>query len=395
MATTSLPVYLDYAAATPVDGRVIKEMISCLSLEGTFANSAARDHVYGWQAADKVETARGQVAELVGASPLEITFTSGATESSNLAILGLARALKEQGDPRRHLITSLIEHKAVLECCRYLESHGYRVTWLTPLPDGSISPEQVAAALEEDTFLVSVAEANSVVGTISDVRAIAMVCKARGVYFHTDMAQSVGYTGQVLKDSAIALASLTPEKLCGPKGVGALYISRALKVPVAPLILGGGQERGLRSGTVATHQVAGMGKAFEIMLKEGKSDYARLNALRDKLKQGLSALGGVKVNGSEEHHLPGVLSVTFEGVEGRTLLPSLRGVAASTGSACSSASLTPSYVLKALGLSDADAFASVRLSLGRFTTEEEVDKVLDIFKKTLPGLRQAFSATGD
>lgn len=382
------PVYLDYAAATPVDPRVIEEMVNCLKIEGNFANSASRDHVYGWEALDKVENARSKVADLVGASPLEIYFTSGATESSNLAILGLAKGLFKKGDLRRHLITTKIEHKAVLESCRVLESEGYKVTYLDTLPDGSVTPELLEKALSEDTFLVSIAEANSVVGTVNDIHALANLCQKREIYFHSDCAQSAGYFTHDLSHSAISLVSLTPEKICGPKGVGALFVNKEQDIPLSPLIVGGGQERGLRSGTVATHQVVGMGKAFEIMQKEGQSDFQRINGLREYLKNELSALDGVVINGSATHHLPSVLSVTFKVVEAHVLLSSLRTVAASTGSACNSKSLEPSYILLALGVNADDAKSTVRFSLGRFTTLEELQKVVAEIKEKLPLLRK-------
>ncbi len=382
------PVYLDYAAATPVDPRVIEEMVNCLKIEGNFANSASRDHVYGWEALDKVENARSKVADLVGASPLEIYFTSGATESSNLAILGLAKGLFKKGDLRRHLITTKIEHKAVLESCRVLESEGYKVTYLDTLPDGSVTPELLEKALSEDTFLVSIAEANSVVGTVNDIHALANLCQKREIYFHSDCAQSAGYFTHDLSHSAISLVSLTPEKICGPKGVGALFVNKEQDIPLSPLIVGGGQERGLRSGTVATHQVVGMGKAFEIMQKEGQSDFQRINGLREYLKNELSALKGVVINGSDTHHLPSVLSVTFKSVEAHVLLASLRTLAASTGSACNSKSLEPSYILLALGVNEQDAKSTVRFSLGRFTTLEELQRVVAEIKEKLPLLRQ-------
>ena len=363
-------------------------MVNCLKIEGNFANSASRDHVYGWEALDKVENARSKVADLVGASPLEIYFTSGATESSNLAILGLAKGLFKKGDLRRHLITTKIEHKAVLESCRVLESEGYKVTYLDTLPDGSVTPELLEKALSEDTFLVSIAEANSVVGTVNDIHALANLCQKREIYFHSDCAQSAGYFTHDLSHSAISLVSLTPEKICGPKGVGALFVNKEQDIPLSPLIVGGGQERGLRSGTVATHQVVGMGKAFEIMQKEGQSDFQRINGLREYLKNELSALDGVVINGSATHHLPSVLSVTFKGVEAHVLLSSLRTVAASTGSACNSKSLEPSYILLALGVNADDAKSTVRFSLGRFTTLEELQKVVAEIKEKLPLLRK-------
>lgn len=382
------PVYMDYAAATPLDPRVVKAMVACLLVEGTFANPSSKDHVYGWEAADVVENAREQVADLVGCSPLEITFTSGATESNNLAVIGLARGLRHQGDPRRHIVTSMVEHKAVLEGCEYLEKYeGYKVSYIKPRHDGSVDPELLASYLTEDTFLVSICHGNSVLGTVNDIHALALLCKEKGIYFHTDCAQTAGWEKTDFAHSAISMASLTPEKIYGPKGVGALYIKREANVPVEALIYGGGQEKGLRGGTVATHQVAAMGKAFEIMSAEGPKDKERLLKLRAMLVNEIKTIDGAIINGSQEHHLPGIISASFAGIDGRMLLPSLSGIAASTGSACSSAQLQPSYVLKAIGHSDELARASIRLSLGRFTTEDEVKKVADELKLKIAALK--------
>lgn len=367
------PVYLDYAAATPTDPRVIEEMISCLRGDGAFANPHAKDHVYGWEAAEAVETARDRVASLIGATPLEIFFTSGATEANNLAILGLAQALAKKGDKRRTLITSKIEHKAVLEACELLQEQGYNVIYLTPHKDGIVDVPMLEKVFTEDVFLVSIAQANSVLGSVCDVHALASFCKDHGAYFHTDTAQSAGYITTDFDHSDVSLATLTSEKICGPKGVGALYIQRAQNVPLQAQIYGGGQENGLRGGTVPTHQVAGMGKAFEIIKEQGASDALRMNALRDKLIASLSKIEGCHINGSAIQHVPGILSVSFEDIDGKMLLPSLCNTACSTGSACSSADLKPSYILKGIGLSDELARASLRLSLGRFTTDEEID----------------------
>ncbi len=382
------PAYLDYAAATPCDPRVIKEMVSCLEIGGAFANPHSKDHAYGWEAAEKVEEARARVASLVGASPLEITFTSGATEANNLAILGLAKALRLKGDKRRRVITSQIEHKAVLEACDELEQEGYEVVRLRPQRDGSISVSQVEEALDGDTFLVSIAQANSVLGTVSDVHAIAKAARERGAFFHTDTAQSAGYARTDFDASQISMATLTSEKICGPKGVGALYVQRAQSVPLRPLIMGGGQEKGLRGGTVPTHEVAGMGMAFEIMEKEGAQDARRIGDLRKRLEDALRPIPGCIVNGSSDHRVPGILSVSFQGIDGRRLLPELSlRVAASAGSACSSSDLKPSYVLTAIGLPGDLARASLRLSLGRFTTAQEVDEAAAAIRQAVDKLR--------
>ena len=366
------PVYLDYAAATPTDPQVIEEMVSCMRQDGAFANPHAKDHVYGWEAAEAVEKARDRVASLIGASPLEIYFTSGATEANNLAILGLAQALAEKGDSRRTLITSKIEHKAVLEACELLQERGYKVIYLTPHEDGIVDVPMLEQVFTNDVFLVSIAQANSVLGSVCDVHALASFCKAHGAYFHTDAAQSAGYITTDFDHSDVSLATLTSEKICGPKGVGALYVQRAQNIPLKAQIYGGGQEKGLRGGTVPTHQVAGMGKAFELMKEQGAQDALRMNALRDKLIASLSKIAGCHINGSAQQHVPGILSVSFEGIDGKMLLPSLSKTACSTGSACSSADLKPSYILKGIGLCDDLARASLRLSLGRFTKEEEI-----------------------
>lgn len=372
------PVYLDYAASTPCDPEVCQVMIDCLTKSANLGNPASKDHVYGWQAAEIVEQARDQVSKTVGTSPINIIFTSGATESSNMAIIGLARGLKDK-DQRRHIITTLIEHNAVLKSCEYLEHHGYKVTYIKPYKDGSVDVKLLSKYVDDDTFLVSIAQANSVVGTINDVKALASFCHEKGIYYHTDCAQSAGWEDLSLDKTDIDLVSLTPEKIYGPKGVGAIYIKKPLDKIIEPLIFGGGQEKGLRAGTVAVHQVAAMGKAFELIKKRCDSDKKYILSLREKLKNALLKLDGVYINGSDSKHLPGVLSVTFPGIDSHMLLPTLKDVAASTGSACSSASLVPSYVLKALDLSDNDARSSLRLSIGRFTTEDEIDRaILDI-----------------
>ncbi|MBO5566573.1 MAG: aminotransferase class V-fold PLP-dependent enzyme [Succinivibrio sp.] len=381
------PIYLDYAAATPTDPRVIKTMVDCMSIEGSFGNPHAKDHVYGWEAAEAVEQARDEVASLIGVSPLEITFTSGATESNNLAIFGLAMALKKQGDKRRHIITTKIEHKAILEACALLEEQGYRVTYLTPHRDGIVDVDLLKTVFDEDTFLVTIAQANSVLGSVCDVHALAAYTKEQGAFFHTDCAQSAGYIKTDFDNSDVSMATLTSEKVCGPKGVGALYVQRSQNVPLTAQIYGGGQEKGLRGGTVATHAVAGMGRAFAILQKEGAADAKRMNELRDRLIDGILKIDGAVINGSPEHHVPGILSVSFEGINGRLLLPTLNGIAASAGSACASADLKPSYILTAIGHSDELARASIRLSLGRFTTAEEIDLAIKELQQKIPALK--------
>ncbi len=382
------PVYLDYAAATPTDPRVIEEMVRCLKGDGAFANPHAKDHVYGWEAAEAVETARDRVASLIGVSPLEIVFTSGATEANNLAIFGLSQALLAKGDRRRRVITSKIEHKAVLEACERLQSLGYEVTYLTPHRDGIVDVGLLKEYFDDDVFLVSIAQANSVLGSVCDVAALAAFCREHGAFFHTDTAQSAGYIKTDFGSSDVSLATLTSEKICGPKGVGALYIKRSQNIPLSAQILGGGQEKGMRGGTVPTHQVAGMGKAFEIMQSQGADDAERMNALREKLIARISGIDGAIINGSRDHHVPGILSVSFENVDGAMLIPSLSRIAVSAGSACSSATLKPSYILTGIGLSEELARASLRISLGRFTTESEIDIACDDIEQTVAKLRK-------
>ncbi|MCR5084953.1 MAG: cysteine desulfurase [Succinivibrionaceae bacterium] len=380
------PIYLDYAAATPCDPRVVERMAECLGPGGAFGNPSSRDHAFGWAATEAVEEARAEVAEAVGADILGLTFTSGATEANCLALWGLAHS--RLGRERRHLITSRIEHRSVLECCERLASEGFEVTYLTPTPEGVVEPGQVEAALRKDTLLVSICHGNSVLGSLSDIGAIARICAEQGVAFHTDAAQSAVHEDLGLGMGNVALATLTPEKICGPKGVGALYVRQDLRPLLEPLIVGGGQERGLRGGTVPTHQVAGMGRAFALMSMEREREDPRVRSLRGRLEQSLLALGGARVNGAGVRRLPGILSVTFSGIDGKSLLPRLApDVACSTGSACSSKSREPSYVLRAIGLGDDLALSSLRLSMGRFTTAGEVDAAAAAISRVVQRLR--------
>lgn len=400
-APLARPIYLDNAASTPMDERVIAAMVACLGVSGTFGNSASKDHVYGWEAAEVVEAARDAIASAVGCSPLELIFTSGATESNNLALRGLCLGLKEQAlaegaTPRTHIVTTTVEHKAVLECCEQLEHEGFRVTYLKPRHDGTVTPDMLAAALTPDTCLVSISQANSVLGSLNDMEALAQVARAVGAYYHSDCAQSNGLLDLDLAHSAVSMVTLTPEKIYGPKGVGALYLRRADNLPIKPMIVGGGHEKGLRGGTLATHQIAAMGKAFELMAKERAAVTTHVSALRDQLIAGLKQIPNAQLNGyldpndlSSTPHLPGIVSVSFTGINGQYLLPSLRQVACSTGSACSSKELKPSYVLTEIGLSDDLARASLRLSLGRFTTAEDIRAALAAITTTVAALKSA------
>lgn len=380
-----LPIYLDYAATTPVDPRVAEKMVACLTMDGNFANPASRSHIYGWQAEEAVELGRRQVADLVGADPREIVWTSGATESNNLAIKGVAHALQDRG---RHIVTSRIEHKAVLDSCKQLEREGFEVSYLEPGTDGVISVEALQEAIRSDTVLVSLMHVNNEIGTINDIAALGAMARERGVLFHVDAAQSTGKLPIDLKSLPVDLMSFSAHKTYGPKGVGALYVRRTLDVRPDAIIHGGGHERGMRSGTLPTHQIVGMGEAFAIAGAEMKTERERISALRDSLMRELGELPGVYLNGSAAQRIPHNLNLAFADVDGELLLLSLRDLALSTGSACTSATIEPSYVLRGIGLSDALAHSSIRLSLGRFTTEDEVQRAGKVLCEVVSRLRQ-------
>jgi len=364
------PIYLDYSATTPVDPRVAEKMTECLSLEGNFGNPASRSHLYGWKAEEAVEEARRNVAELINADPREIVWTSGATESDNLALKGVAHALRARG---KHIVTSAIEHKAVLDSCHHLQQEGFEVTFLAPESNGQTSPEAVAGALRDDTVLVSIMHANNETGVVNDIAAIAAVAHARNILFHTDAAQSAGKIALDVRAMDLDLVSLSAHKMYGPKGMGALFVRRSPQVRLEAQIHGGGHERGMRSGTLATHQIVGMGEAARIARDELSREEPRILALRNRFRDALRDLPSIRVNGDEEARLPGTLNLSVAGVEGETLLMALKDLAVSTGSACTSASVEPSYVLSAMGLDDELAHSSLRFTFGRFTTEEEVD----------------------
>ena len=381
-----LPIYLDYAATTPVDPQVAEKMCACLTMDGNFANPASRSHLYGWQAEEAAELARRQVADLVGADPREIVWTSGATESDNLAIKGAARAFAERG---RHIVTSQIEHKVVIDSCRQLEREGFEVSYLKPDSDGLISVEQLQAALREDTILVSLMHVNNEIGVINDIAALGALVRERGILFHVDAAQSTGKLPINLKQLPVDLMSFSAHKSYGPKGVGALYVRRSPDVRIEALIHGGGHERGMRSGNLAPHQLVGMGEAFALAGAQMKAENERIAALRAQLLEGLKELDGVTLNGSAEQRVPHNLNLAFAGVDGELLLLALRDLALSTGSACTSASVEPSYVLRAIGLPDELAHSSIRLSLGRFSTEEDVRHAAQVLCKAVSRLRQS------
>ena len=380
------PIYLDYAATTPVDPKVAEKMMACLTLDGNFANPASRSHVYGWKAEEAVELARRQVSDLVGADPREIVWTSGATESDNLAIKGVAHALAGSG---QHIITSKIEHKAVLDSCQQLEREGFEVTYLQPGAEGVITPDQLQAALRDDTVLVSLMHVNNEIGTVNDIAALGDVAHARNILFHVDAAQSTGKLKIDLKALPVDLMSFSAHKTYGPKGVGALFVRRGLPLRLDAQIHGGGHERGMRSGTLPTHQIVGMGEAFELAGELIKSETASIKALRDMLMAGLGGLDGVLLNGSAKARVPHNLNLAFSGVDGELLLLALKDLALSSGSACTSAAVEPSYVLRAIGLSDELAHGSIRLSLGRFTSEEDVVRAAEVICQVVNRLRSA------
>lgn len=379
------PIYLDYAATTPVDPRVADRMMQFLTMDGVFGNPASRSHGYGWQAEEAVEHARQQVADLIKADPREIVWTSGATEANNLALKGVAHFYQKKG---KHIITSKIEHKAVLDTCRQLEDEGFEVTYLDVQPGtGRITPQMLESALREDTILVSLMMVNNELGNLTDVEAIGEITRARGIYFHVDAAQAAGKTEIDLSRMKVDLMSFSGHKIYGPKGIGALYVRRSPRVRLKAQIHGGGHERGMRSGTLPTHQIVAMGEAFEIAGREMAAEQQRLEALRTKLWNGMQDLEEVHLNGDPDYRVANYLNVSFNFVEGESLMMALKDLAVSSGSACTSATLEPSYVLRALGLPDELAHSSIRFSFGRYTTEDDIDQVLAFTKSAVDKLR--------
>ena len=378
------PVYFDYAATTPVDPRVAQKMSECLMAEGNFGNPASRSHKFGWEAEEAVELARQQVADLLHCDPREIVWTSGATESDNLAIKGVAQFYKTRG---KHIVTSKIEHKAVLDPCRHLEKEGFEVTYLEPGEDGLITPQQVADAIREDTTLVSIMHVNNEIGVVNDIAGIGEICREAKVFFHVDAAQSAGKMPIDLGQLKVDLMSLSAHKMYGPKGVGVLFVSRKPRVRLEAQMHGGGHERGMRSGTLATHQLVGMGEACRIAGAEMQEEGTRILKLRERLWDGLREMEEVYANGDLNAHIPGIINMSFNFVEGESLIMSLPELAVSSGSACTSASLEPSYVLRALGMNDELAHSSLRFSIGRFTTEADVDQAIDQVRQAVEKLR--------
>lgn len=388
------PVYLDYAATTPVAPQVAAKMMACLTLDGNFANPASRAHKLGWQAEEAVENARAQVAALLGADTREIVWTSGATEANNLALKGAAENYRILHKTGGHIVVSAIEHKAVLDPAAWLEEQGFAITRLQPNHEGIITAEVLQTALRDDTFLVSVMHVNNELGSINDIKTLAAICKNRGVLVHCDAAQSAGKIAVDVKDLGVDLLSLSAHKFYGPKGVGALYVRRAGEVKIAAQIHGGGHERAMRSGTLATHQCVGMGEAAELAQNNLVSDAERIAALRNVLWQGIVDLPNLKRNGSSSQCVSGILNVAFaqdesHGCDGEMLLLSLRDLAVSSGSACNSASMSPSYVLKAIGLNDAQAQASLRFSVGRYSTREEIEFAIEHIRSVVMKLMKS------
>ncbi|MDC3012674.1 IscS subfamily cysteine desulfurase [SAR86 cluster bacterium] len=379
------PLYFDYASTTPVDQRVIDKMKDCLSLDGNFGNPGSRSHAFGWQAEELVEEARINVSTLVNCDPREIIWTSGATESDNLAIKGAANFYKEKGN---HIITSKIEHKAVLDTCRQLESEGFEVTYLDPNENGEISIESIEENIREETTLVSLMHINNEIGVVNDIEKIGELCRNKGIIFHVDAAQSAGKIEIDLSQLKVDLMSFSAHKIYGPKGIGALFVRRRPRIRLQPLFHGGGQERGIRAGTLPTHQIVGMGEAFKLSQTEMQSDLSKISSYRDILWNGLSEMEEIYVNGSIDNGYPGIFNLSFNYVEGESLIMALKNIAVSSGSACTSASLEPSYVLRALGRPDELAHSSIRFSFGRFTKEEEVKSTVKLVQESVAQLRE-------
>jgi cysteine desulfurase len=384
MSELKLPIYLDYSSTTPVDPRVAAKMADCLTSDGIFGNPASRSHKFGWVAEEAVDIARNQIADLVNADPREIVFTSGATESNNLAIKGAANFYGKKG---KHLITLKTEHKAVLDTMRQLEREGYEVTYMDPEPNGLVLLEKLIAAIRPDTILVSIMHVNNEIGVIQDIAAIGEVCRERKILFHVDAAQSTGKVPIDLQTMKVDLMSFCAHKTYGPKGIGALFVRRKPRIRLEAQMHGGGHERGMRSGTMATHQIVGMGESFRIAKQDMAAENERLMMLRNKLWNGIKDMEAVYLNGDMESRIAGNLNVSFAYVEGESLIMALKDMAVSSGSACTSASLEPSYVLRALGLSDELAHSSIRFTTGRFTTEAEIDYVIGVIRNAIDKLR--------
>ncbi|MGP9799883.1 IscS subfamily cysteine desulfurase [Rheinheimera sp. NSM] len=379
-----LPIYLDYAATTPVDARVAEKMMQFLTMDGEFGNPASRSHRFGWQAEEAVEIARSQIAELVNADPREIVFTSGATESNNLAIKGAADFYRKKG---KHLITVKTEHKATLDTMRQLEREGYEVTYLEPQTDGLVTLAMLEAAIRPDTSVISVMFVNNEIGVVQDIAAIGELCRSKGIIFHVDAAQAAGKVDIDLQTLKVDLMSFSGHKAYGPKGIGALFVRRKPRIRLEAQMHGGGHERGMRSGTLPTHQIVAMGEAFRIAKLEMHDEIKRITALRDRLLNGVKDIEQVFLNGNRAQRVPHITNISFNYVEGESLIMALKDIAVSSGSACTSASLEPSYVLRALGMSDELAHSSIRFSIGRYTTEAQIDHTIKIVHQAIEKLR--------
>ena len=379
------PIYLDYASTTPVDDRVANKMMEFMKMDGQFGNPASRSHYYGWTAETAVSEARKHVADLVNADPREIVWTSGATESDNLAIKGAAHFYQKKG---KHVITVKTEHKAVLDACRQLEREGFDVTYLEPMGNGLLDIQELKSEIREDTILISVMHVNNEIGVIQDIESIGNICREKGIIFHVDAAQSAGKIPIDLQKLNVDLMSFSAHKIYGPKGIGALYVCRKPRVRLEAQIHGGGHERGLRSGTLPTHQIVGMGEAFRIAMLEMDKDFQHISALKHRLWDALKDMEEVYLNGDENERYPGIMNISFNFVEGESLIMATKDIALSSGSACTSASLEPSFVLRAIGRSDELAHSSLRMSIGRFTTEREIDHTVEVVKVAVKKLRE-------
>jgi len=381
----TIPIYLDYSSTTPVDPRVAAKMSECLTKEGVFGNPASRSHSFGWESEKLIDEARGHVAKLIKANKKEIVWTSGATESDNLAIKGAAHFYKEKGN---HLITLTTEHKAVLDTMRHLETEGFEVTYMNPKDNGLVDINELKSLIKPTTTVISIMHVNNEIGVIQDLETIGKICRDNKIVFHVDAAQSPGKVDIDVDKYNIDLLSLSAHKVYGPKGIGALYVRRKPRIRLQPQMHGGGHERGFRSGTLPTHQVVGMGEAFKIAEEEMESDNKRISILRDKLWNGLNSIEEIYLNGDMKQRIPGNLNVSFNFVEGESLIMAIKDMAVSSGSACTSASLEPSYVLRALGRSDELAHSSLRISIGKYTTEEEIDYSVSLIKEAVAKLRE-------
>jgi cysteine desulfurase len=384
MKNLKKPIYLDYASTTPIDKRVAEKMFEYMTMDGKYGNPASRSHSFGWDADDAVSQSRKYIADLINADPREIVWTSGATESDNLAIKGAAHFYKKKG---KHIITLKTEHKAVLDACRQLEREGFEVSYMEPMSNGLLDFKELESEIREDTVLISIMHVNNEIGVIQDIEKIGELARSKNIIFHVDAAQSAGKIAIDLEKTKVDLMSFSAHKIYGPKGIGALYVRRKPRVRLEAQIHGGGHERGLRSGTLPTHQIVGMGEAFRIAKEEMNKDFENISKLRNRLWNGVKDMEEVYLNGDFENRYPGIMNISFNYVEGESLIMATKDIAVSSGSACTSASLEPSFVLRAIGRSDELAHSSLRMSIGRFTTEEDIDATIETVKIAVEKLR--------